>query len=252
MRQLLRSYYVITASILATACRSMWVVFWQLVSKQSRQWNNKQVTSWASNMLRIAHVKYTIINPNNVKPKQNQPTIIMCNHSSNYDIPLSIMIFPDVPLRMLSKKELSKIPILSRTMKGLEFVFIDRKNHTQAVKDLESARKLMESGIVMWISPEGTRSRSGELLKFKKGGFVTAINSKATIIPVGIRGAYNIMRPDSAVLNMKPKAEIHIGTPIDTSNFTLKDKDELIKLVRNQISQLSGETKVEEASQSTE
>lgn len=197
--------------------------------------------SWANWMIRIAHIDYTVINPQNVQPNDNQPTIIMCNHSSNYDIPLSFMAFPKESLRMLAKKELSKIPILGTAMKRLEFLFVDRKNRSQAVKDLAEMQKLMNSGIVMWIAPEGTRSRSGHLLKFKKGGFITAINAKATIIPIGIRGAYNIMRPDSALLTLNPKAEIHVGTPIDASRFSMNDKDSLINQVREQIAQLSGE-----------
>jgi len=223
-------------------------MIWQLLSKQPRQWTNKIIHSWANMMIRIARIDYTVINQNDVKPQANQPTIIMCNHSSNYDIPLSFMVFSDISLRMLAKKELSKIPILCTAMKRLEFPFIDRKNRSQAVKDLEEMQELMRSGIVMWLAPEGTRSRSGHLLKFKKGGFITAINAKATIIPIGIRGAYNIMRPDSALLTLNPKAEIHVGNPIDASQFSLDKKEDLIEQVREQIAFLSGETKIEEAS----
>ncbi len=249
MRKILHSGYVIVASILATSWSALQAVFWQLTSKQPRSWTNRLIMSWAKRLIRIAHIEYTVFNPNNVSPQDNQPTIVMCNHSSNYDIPLSFMIFPDASLRMLAKKELSKIPMLGTAMERLEFLFIDRKNRSQAVKDLAQIQKLMESGIVMWIAPEGTRSRSGHLLKFKKGGFITAINAKATIIPVGIRGAYNIMRPDSAILTLNPKAEIHVGTPIDASVFNLKNKEELVLQVRDQIAQLSGETKIEEISE---
>ncbi|WP_367606931.1 lysophospholipid acyltransferase family protein [Legionella sp. W05-934-2] len=246
MRHILHSFYVITASVLSTAYYASWTVFWQLISKQPRQWTDKIVTSWAKSMVRIAKIDYTVSNPNNVEINSNQPTIIMCNHSSNYDIPLSFMIFPKASMRMLAKRELSRIPVLSTAMTRLEFLFVDRKNHNQAVKDLAEVQKLMKSGIVMWIAPEGTRSRSGHLLKFKKGGFVTAINAKATIIPVGIRGSYSIMKPDSAWLSLNPKAELHIGTPVDASQFSMDDKDRLIEQVREQIAQLSGETKIEE------
>lgn len=251
MRKFLHSSYIIVASILSTLGYTLRILFWQLISKQPRSWTNKIILNWAETMIRIPDIHYTVVNPNNVSPDDNKPTIIMSNHSSNYDIPLSFMVFPQVPLRMLAKKELSRIPLLSTVMRRSEFVFIDRKNRKQAVKDLAMAQQMMESGIVMWIAPEGTRSRSGQLLKFKKGGFITAINAKATIIPIGIRGAYNIMKPDSAVLATHANAEIHVGKPIDAAQFNLENKEVLVEQIRNEIAQLSGETKIEEAEKSS-
>lgn len=207
----------------------------------NRSWVDKTIHHWVEQLLKEVEVNYEVINPLNVQPQLNHPTILMCNHSSVYDIPLSFKAFPKHSIRMLAKKELSKIPLLGKGMTAAEFPFVDRKNRYNAIKDLEYVQKLMESGIIIWVSPEGTRSKTGKLGPFKKGAFITAIQAKATIIPVGIRGAFDIIPARTFNINIKQKAEIHIGAAIDASRFTIKNKDELIQQTYQAIKKLSGE-----------
>ena len=116
----------------------------------------------------------------------------------------------------------------------------------KAMKDLAYAKQKMESGIVVWLSPEGTRSRTGELLPFKKGGFMLAFQTGATIIPVGIRGSINALPPGTWDASFDQNAEVHVGTPIDTSEYSIKDRARLMEDVREQIEKLAGENKVSE------
>ena len=164
----------------------------------------------------------------------------MCNHASLFDIPLSLQAFPTTSLRMLAKKELSRIPIMGGGMVAAEFPFIDRKNRRQAIQDLEKVKHLLESGIVMWIAPEGTRSETGALAPFKKGGFITAIKTNALIIPMGIRGANQILPARTRQFRLNQQAELHIGKPIDASRFDLDHKDALITEVHQAIQDLLG------------
>ncbi|MCX7117201.1 MAG: lysophospholipid acyltransferase family protein [Legionellales bacterium] len=197
----------------------------------NRPWIDATLHLWERRILKLVRVTCVVINPHHVEPKQGQPTIIMCNHSSLYDIPLSMRAFPNHSIRMLAKKEMSRIPIVGKGMTAAEFPFVDRKNRRQAMQDLEQVKQLLNSGIVMWIAPEGTRSKDGKIAPFKKGGFITAIESKATIIPVGIRGAYDILPARTYQFNIHQTAEVHIGLPIDASQFTLENKDKLIAQV---------------------
>jgi 1-acyl-sn-glycerol-3-phosphate acyltransferase len=204
-------------------------------------WTDNEIHRWIDNLLNEVQVKYKVINPFNVQPQAGKATIIMCNHSSAYDIPLAFKVFPKCSIRMLSKKELEKIPLMGKAMKAAEFPFIDRKNKYQAIKDLAYVQQLMESGIIMWIAPEGTRSKDGKLGRFKKGAFVAAIQSNATIIPIGIRGANNILPARTFNIHLNQNAEILVGKPIDASQFTLENKDELIQQTFNVIKELVGE-----------
>ncbi len=228
-------------SALFTANTCMGAIIKRFTGSISRNWVDKALHRWVDKLLNLIKVDWHVINPNNVLPKKGQATIIMCNHASLYDIPLSFKAFPQHSIRMLAKKELAKIPILGKGMVAAEFPFIDRKNKLQAIKDLGHARKLMEDGIVLWVAPEGTRSKDGRLAPFKKGGFITAIEAKAMIIPIGIRGANEILPARTFQFNINQTAEIHIGKPVDASLYTHETKKELLQQVEQSIRELVGE-----------
>ena len=235
----LRTLWIIILSSLYTINTTGQSVLRGFLGTTNRAWVDATIHVWVRRVLHLVRVKCKVINPYNVEPQKGKATIVMCNHSSLYDIPLSLKAFPHHSIRMLAKKELSKFPIMGRGMTAAEFPFIDRKNRRQAIKDLEAVQQLLASGIVMWIAPEGTRSKDGKIAPFKKGAFITAINAKATIIPMGIRGAYDILPARTYQLNINQTAEIHIGKPIDASQFTLENKDELIKEVFESIKSLA-------------
>ncbi len=140
---------------------------------------------------------------------------------------------------MLTKKELFRVPIWGRGLTAGEFISIDRHNRRQAFRDLEEARKKMESGIILWVAPEGTRSRDGSLGAFKKGGFMLALQTGATIVPVGIRGAHDVLPARSLALRLGQEAEVHVGEPIDASVYSIEQRDHLMAAVEAQIRRLA-------------
>ena len=193
---------------------------------------------WSQKLLEFVDMKYTVVNPNNFEFKANHPYIIMSNHSSHFDIPLLFMALKG-SIRMMTKKELFKIPIWGKGMLVAEFVSIDRHNRIQAFKDLEVAKEKMNSGIMIWVAPEGTRTRTGKLLPFKKGGFFLALETGATILPVGIRGTRNVWAAETTDVNEGVHVEVHLGTPIDTSMYTVQQRDQLAEVVATQIMELA-------------
>lgn len=237
----LRTVWIVSSLLFYTGITCLRSILTYYFSTPTRPWVDKMIHIWSDRLLNTLGVTYTVINPHNVQPQPGQATILMCNHSSAYDIPLSFKAFPHHSIRMLAKKELSKIPFMGKGMAAAEFPFIDRKNRYQAIKDLAYARELMESGVIIWIAPEGTRSKDGKLASFKKGAFITAIQAKATIIPIGIRGAFNILPARNYAINLDQKAEIHIGQPIDASSFSVENKEELINKTHQAIKKLIGE-----------
>ena len=206
----------------------------------SRSSVDRRLRRWSRWLLRQVCATYSVHNRQGFELLPGKPYIIMCNHSSLYDIPLSLIALPG-SIRMLVKKELMQVPIWGRAMRSCEFVSIDRHNRSQALKDLETAEESMQSGIVLWIAPEGTRSRDGNLLPFKNGGFYLAINTKATIIPVGFRGARAILPAKSSDFAFGQHVEVHIGEPVDAGQYDLDAKEELKKEVERQIRVLVGQ-----------
>jgi len=132
------------------------------------------------------------------------------------------------------------VPIWGRGMEVAEFISIDRHDHARALADLERAKKKMASGIALWIAPEGTRTRTADLGEFKKGGFMLALQTGATIIPIGIRGAREALPAGTFSLHPGTRAEVHIGAPIDTSRYSRETRDRLMSDVRQRIGDLAG------------
>lgn len=235
----LQTLWIITLSGIFTAYTCSKSTIKSLLNITSRAWVDAELQRWVRRLIKLVRVNVKVNNPNNVKPEPGKATIIMCNHTSLYDIPLSLLAFPQSSVRMLSKKEIAQIPIMGKGMIAAEFPIIDRENRRQAIRDLEKVKKLLETGIVMWIAPEGTRSKDGKLGDFKKGAFITAISTKATIIPINIKGADSILQARSKSFNLGETAEINIGEPIDARQYKLAEKDTLMNKVRKVMESLA-------------
>lgn len=196
--------------------------------KRPREQWDLIIRDWSEGMLRYIQCDPVIENPGQVDFTSGEPLIIMSNHTSLYDIPV---IFRAIPgsLRMVTKKELRSIPFFGKTLEILDFIYIDRKNRGQAIKDLERARDKMQSGILIWISPEGTRSASGQLQKLKKGGFKLAQQTGAKVVPVSISGAYKILDQGRlSGLHLRVPVTVRINEPVDPRDFeNQKDGEKL-------------------------
>ncbi|MGK5090787.1 lysophospholipid acyltransferase family protein [Deltaproteobacteria bacterium TL4] len=229
---------VMLKSVYVTLKISIICIFKVFIDRFSREEGNALLRWWSDKLLSFTQLKYTIRNPHNFKFEPDQPYIIMCNHSSHYDIPLIFMALPG-SIRMLAKKELFQFPIWGRGLKAGEFVSIDRNNRKQAMRDLQLAKEKMKSGVILWVAPEGTRSKTGRLGPFKKGGFLLALQTGATILPVGIRGASNILPAKTLNLQLGCSVEIHIGQPIEASQYSPTNEKELMSDVGQRILELA-------------
>jgi len=196
---------------------------------------DKIVHSWARDLLRVMRAKVDVFDPHSFEFSSKRPYIIMSNHLSHFDIPLIYAAFPGASVRMIAKKELFRIPIFGWAMKSGGFVTIDRKNKRQALKDLAVAKEKMLAGIRVWIAPEGTRSRTGELGLFKKGGFKIAIDTEAIIIPVTIIGSNKILPAKTLDFSLNENVKIYIGKEIDTKDYRSQDIKKLMTVVENAI-----------------
>lgn len=197
-----------------------------------------EMRAWAHRVLDVVKLDYHLENPHCINFHDGEKYIIMLNHSSQYDIPLTLATIP-ASMRFITKKELFKIPFFGRACQCAGHIKIDRQNHQQALLDMHNAKQTLENGMSIWICPEGTRSPTGKLQAFKKGGFILAIETAAKIIPVGVQGAFDILPAKTFQFNLYQKARVVIGEPIDASLYTDAERDDLIKKVRDEISRLA-------------
>ena len=184
---------------------------------------------WANSILWVSRVKVTVIGTKKLDPERSY--IYMPNHQSNADIPLLLGKLP-VQFRWLAKAELFKIPIFGRAMRGVGYISIDRSNRKSAFKSLERAARTIRNGTSVLIFPEGTRSRDGHLLPFKKGGFVLAVDSGVPIVPIIIRGTGDIVPKGHFMIRPAP-VTMQILDPVETADYTRKTKDALLAHIRS-------------------
>lgn len=234
MISFIKNTIIILHVLLITLYISILTILELSISKVPRITIDKRLRWWSKKLVDFIKLSYEVHLPTGFKIEKEKPYILMCNHSSHYDIPLSFLTFKN-SIRMLAKKELTRIPIWGKGMRVSDFIAIDRTNARQAIKDLKFARKVMEKGIILWIAPEGTRAKDGKLQPFKSGGFRLAIQAKASIIPVGIVGSNEVMPSKTFRIQTGKHVDIFIGDPIETTGFTNRTKNELKQIVESRI-----------------
>jgi len=140
-------------------------------------------------------------------------------------------------LHILYKAELRKFPLMAAVFDVGGFVAVDRGDREKALASISRGAESLRAGNSFLIFPEGTRSRTGELLPFKKGGFVMAIEAQVPIVPVAVSGARAAMRKGSRIVR-PVHVSVRIGRPVPTAGLRLEDRDEVIAKVRAEVQNL--------------
>jgi 1-acyl-sn-glycerol-3-phosphate acyltransferase len=197
---------------------------------------DRLIAGYWPRVLRAGNARLAVVGRENFPA--GQACVVMSNHSSLLDIPALMGAIPG-SVRMVTKEELTRVPIWGRALVASGFIAIDRKDRQKAIAQLEKAKDVLRQGVHVWIAPEGTRSRSGGLGPFKKGGFHLARDLGVPIVPAWIAGAHDIIPPDQFVVGYDGEIEVRFGPPIATAGLGDDELEELREQVRLAIVALS-------------
>jgi 1-acyl-sn-glycerol-3-phosphate acyltransferase len=204
-------------------------------SRVTKEKSDSRLARWARNVVANAKLDVEVTGRENLTrpPAGIGPTfLVMSNHQSLYDVPVLFDVLGS-NLRMVAKKELFAVPIFGRALEHGGFISIDRGDRDSALQSLDVAKQMASQGTHIWIAPEGTRSRTGALLPFKKGGFNLAMEASLPILPLTLRGTRDCLTAKG--LRSAPGAHVRvtIHPAIDPRPYEGKaGRDRLIAAVR--------------------
>lgn len=187
--------------------------------------SERVLQGWARRFLRVTGATVTVVR--HTRLDRNRPYVFISNHSSNLDVPAIISVVHH-PLRFIAKEELRKIPLFGWGARRMGHVFIDRKDRKGATKAIQQRIERGLRGASLFFFAEGTRSVTDEMLPFKKGAAVAAIETNLDTVPIAVAGTREVLKPKGMSLFRPGPVAIVIGAPIPATGHTLERRDELV------------------------
>lgn len=185
---------------------------------------------WSRSVLWLLLIPIKVTGQENVDPKQSY--VFVANHQSFLDV---FAVYGWLPnnFKWLMKKEIRKVPFVGTACAVAGHIFVDRSNPRAALQSMDHIKKELVDGISTVIFPEGTRTKTGEMGRFKQGAFKIAMDMGLPVVPLSLSGFFKAMPSGQAFANPRARVSLHIGKPIDISQFN--DVNEAMEYVREQI-----------------
>ena len=187
---------------------------------------------WSRSVIRLLLLPIKVTGRENVDPKQSY--VFVANHQSFLDV---FAIYGWLPnnFKWLMKKEIRRVPFVGTACAVAGHIFVDRSNPRAALQSMEKVKKELVDGISTVIFPEGTRTKTGEIGRFKQGAFKIAMDMELPVVPITLNGFYKAMPSGQPFANPYSHLSLHIGKPIDISQFT--DINDAMIYVREKVEQ---------------
>jgi 1-acyl-sn-glycerol-3-phosphate acyltransferase len=182
---------------------------------------------------RLAGIRITAENRERLGDGRN--TVIVSNHASHLDAP-ALYLALRVPFVALAKREVFDLPFFSAVIRRAGFIPIQRGDRTEAAGAVARMVAALRAGACVLVFPEGTRSTTGELGPFKKGGFLAAVEAGSRLVPVAVHGTRTLM-PRHGYALRPGHVRVSILDPVDAGGYSYADRDLVVSQVRRQIDQ---------------
>jgi 1-acyl-sn-glycerol-3-phosphate acyltransferase len=187
---------------------------------------------WARIVLKVASIRVSAKGLEHLQLAKNY--IFAANHASYFDIPALLRALPG-QIRIVYKRELTRLPFFGWAMRLGSFIAIDRTDSREAIESLEKAAREIRQGSSVLLFAEGTRTQDGKLQSFKRGAFALAVRSRVAIVPVTVNGSFSIL-PKKALRVNPGNIEVIIHPPVGTNGCNGKEGEmHLMQRVRSVI-----------------
>jgi 1-acyl-sn-glycerol-3-phosphate acyltransferase len=188
--------------------------------------------AWARMLLRVSGVRVEVEGLERIDP--NGSYVFISNHLSYMDTPVALANIP-VQFRFLAKRGLFQIPFLGTHLSRAGHIPVPREDPRAAVKTMQTAAEaIQQKKISLLIFPEGGRSHDGALQKFKEGGVYIAIRGGVPVVPMVMIGTREVL-PYGGGAPQAGRVTLRILKPIDTTQYSLKERGALTERLRNLI-----------------
>jgi 1-acyl-sn-glycerol-3-phosphate acyltransferase len=185
------------------------------------------VCDWAMTALRVK------INFSGMEKLPDEPFVLVSNHISNFDPVVVLAKVKKRKIAFISKPSNFKIPVAGPYTHNAGFLAIDRENALKAMRTIKRAAELVVSEqMIMGIYPEGTRSKTGELLEFKEGAFLLAKRAKAPVVVMTTKGTNTIAK---RMVLRSTKVDLNVIEIIDAETVQNMKLSDLSAHVRESI-----------------
>ena len=160
----------------------------------------------------------------------HRPAVFMANHQSAVDA-IAVLKLVQSDFTAIAKKEVKSQPVIGQVSEAMGTIFVDRSDNKAAREALQPAVTALKGGTSIIIFPEGTRSPTNKLSKFKKGGFHLAMQAGVPIVPIVLHNTTDAM-PKSAFIARPATVHVTVLPPVETADWEVEDLNENIDLVR--------------------
>lgn len=205
------------------------------------QASQRIVSRYFRGLLAMLNIKVVASGMENV-PK-GEAVLFVANHRGFFDIVAAYATLP-ITAGFVSKKEIKKIPCLGIWMKYLKCVFLDRQNRRASVQTILETIENIKNGQSMFIMPEGTRSKSEDMLPFKKGSFRVAEKANVKVVPVGILNADEVFEKHLPRIT-SGTLYISYGKPIDLPNMSKEEREQIHTIAQSAVQEILDKIKAD-------
>jgi len=230
MGTVLRSLLALIVILLSTPLIAMGAILWTLLPGGG-EIDLRPARLWARICLSAAGIRVSYEGlEHGAGPL---PRLFVANHQSNVDIWALVCALP-ISTKFVAKRSLFRVPFMGWAMRRAGFVPIDRDQRGSAIESLRSAVARIHGGRSVVVFPEGTRSRDGRLLPFKKGPFHLALQAGVPVVPVAISGSWATLPPGA--WRLRPgEVRVRLLPAIDVAPFLPDDYRGLTELAHRRI-----------------